>query len=84
MKLTIFAHYYDQHMMESETWGFGFVIMVSLILAITLTVIYTAKSTNNKSSRQGSNIEPLDIAKSRYAKGEITKAQFDEMKKDLK
>jgi putative membrane protein len=33
--------------------------------------------------RQGAN-DPLTIAKQRYAKGEITKEQFDQINKDLK
>ena len=31
----------------------------------------------------GENMTPLDIAKARYAKGEITKEQFEQLKKDL-
>jgi putative membrane protein len=31
----------------------------------------------------GENLTPLDIAKTRYAKGEITKEQFEQLKKDL-
>lgn len=37
----------------------------------------------NKVVGQTSNDEPLNILKVRYAKGEITKEQFEQMKKDL-
>ena len=36
-----------------------------------------------RSSRQGSQTSPLDIARQRYARGEITREQFEQIKKDL-
>ena len=34
--------------------------------------------------RQAGSDHPLEIARARYAKGEITKEQFDQLKNDLK
>jgi len=47
-----------------------------------LDLVYRTINSNHSSPKD--NTSPLDIAKSRYAKGDITKAQFHELKKDLK
>jgi putative membrane protein len=49
-------------------------------------VIWGIMRLTRDGSTKGGNGEkpsPLDIAKERYARGEITKEQFEQMKKDL-
>jgi putative membrane protein len=59
--------------------GFLFIVFWAVIISLIIWAIrkYTG-STGNISSKS-----PLDIAKERYAKGEITKEQFEQLKKDL-
>lgn len=67
-------------------WGFGGWIMGLLFLIIIIAVVFVIVfSFRNKNTLTGSsgNETPLEILKKRYAKGEITKKEFDEMKKDL-
>jgi putative membrane protein len=55
-----------------------------LIWLVVLAIIILAVYLMARSARQtGPGESPLDILKARYAKGEITKEEFDQMKRDL-
>lgn len=77
--------YYDHHgwhMMNS--WFGGAVMWIIIFLLILLLVYLFVRSTRRPAAPYEAGREtPLEIAKKRYARGEITKAEFEEMKKDL-
>jgi putative membrane protein len=62
--------------------GLGMLIMIifwaGLIALITWIVVKLVRS-----GQQPSAETPLEVAKTRYAKGEITKKEFEQLKKDL-
>jgi len=62
--------------------GLGMLLMIifwaGLIALITWVIVKLVRSGQKQSSDS-----PLDIAKVRYAKGEITKKEFEKLKKDL-
>ena len=62
-------------------------IWLILLLGGTLALIIWGikKLTGRRDSGAGSTTErnPLDIARERYARGEISKDEFDQLKKDL-
>lgn len=53
-----------------------------LVLAIITATVYLLAH-RSKQSDHSRNHNPMAIAKTRYAKGEITKQQFDEIKRDI-
>jgi putative membrane protein len=64
--------------------GFGFVgllMQVIIWVAIIYGIIWFIKSMKN--GKMGGADTALEILKQRYAKGEITKKEFEEMKKDI-
>ncbi len=75
-------------MMDGIGWGgmwFGSIFWL-LIIGVIIWVVVT--SINNSNRRDLSNNFPqqesaLDILKKRYAKGEINKEEFEQMKRDL-
>ncbi len=58
--------------------GLGWVLVIIAIMAL---VVWAVRSTQAHAIASGESA--LDILKMRYAKGEITKEQFDSMKRDL-
>jgi len=64
-------------------WGMGFwwvggLIIVGLFIWFVVTIL--RRSSNHHNIHEES---PLDILKKRYARGEISKEEFDRMSKDL-
>jgi len=70
------------HMMN---FGLGGIFMWAIFFIIIVGVLYLIVQSNKPKSYDSSFIEnPIDILKKRYAKGEITKEEFEKMRKDLK
>ncbi len=72
-------------MFHNMFWGgmwFGWIFwIIVLVLVFWLIVSSKSKQQNNRPLSHAET--PLDILKKRYAKGEITKKQFDQIKKDI-
>lgn len=59
-------------------WFFWLVILIVIIW-----VIVNQLNKGNQGSQLSQSESTLDILKKRYAKGELTKEQFEQMKKDI-
>jgi putative membrane protein len=73
---------------EGMHWGisFGWIWMVlfwAAVIAIIIWVIKKLTERQTTSSDTTRSEKPLDIARERYAKGEITREEFEQLKKDL-
>jgi putative membrane protein len=67
-------------------WGMGLMMLLGLIFwggVIALIVWAITRMTRRETHSGGGQPGPLDIARERYARGEITKEQFEQLKKDL-
>ncbi len=62
--------------------GFGWMFMVLFWALVILGIMYIVQTISRRPG-QGPEEKPLDILKKRYAKGEITKEEFERMKDDL-
>ncbi len=67
-------------MFHDMFWGlpFGGFFWIGIIVIVVILL-----SNRNKSNIQIPHETPLDVLKKRYAKGEISKEQFEQMKRDI-
>ena len=66
-------------------FGFGGIFMWIILLAIIGLVVYLVVRNQKKvsSGEHHEGVTPLDIVKKRYARGEISREEFEQLKKDL-
>jgi putative membrane protein len=65
------------------SWGYGGAFMWLIFLVLIGVVIYFVVRGEKWMKHSGSDESALDILKKRYAKGEITKQEYEKIKKEL-
>lgn len=74
-------HGYGQGM--TGFWCGGFLMWIIFIAIIAVLVYFILRISKHKETDELMSETPLHILKKRYARGEISKEEFDEMKKDI-
>jgi putative membrane protein len=74
---------YNYTMMDNCFGWLGFLMMLLIWGAIIGVAIYLIRTLANRSNTNSAHRDPLDIARERYAKGEITKEELADIKKEL-
>lgn len=84
MFMQFFSHYNDGYsMMGGSDWSWAlFMMLFWVVIFITLVVLVTRAVSTGQADGQKNN-DAISIAKTRYARGEITKKEFEQLRKDL-
>lgn len=62
----------------------SFIFFILIIIGIILFIVWLVKRATHPGTEQSkTNSKALEVLKERYAKGEISKEQFESIKKDL-
>lgn len=71
------------HMMGYGGYGGMFMWLIWIVIAAVIIYFVFNLSKRNGKSIDSENESPIEILKRRYAKGEITKDEFDRIKKEI-
>ncbi len=71
------------HWINGFGMGFGWIFMILFWVLVILGVVYLIKLVTGGSRKEEQTETALDILKKKYARGEISKEEFEEKKKDL-
>jgi putative membrane protein len=64
-------------------FGFGWIAMIIFWVLLILGIVYFVKMIAGSSKKEDKQDTAIDILKMRYAKGEISKEEFEKIKDDL-
>lgn len=77
-------YYYDGPMMDGSNWGWGALTMLVWLVFFVIIAMVVLRLLRGHEITPHGGPDPQDTIKQRYAKGEITKEEFEQLKKDLK
>ena len=63
--------------------GFGWIFMILFWALVVLGILALARWLFSTGGSGGSGRAPLDVLKERYARGEINREQYEQMRRDL-
>ncbi len=64
--------------------GYGWIFMILFWAVVAVVIAYVVRAAARTGCRTGEHEGPLDIAKKRYARGEITREEYELLRDDLK
>lgn len=73
----------DQYGHMMNFWGGHIVTWIILFVAVGALIYFITRAAQAQGPAPPSHETPLDVLKKRYARGDISKEQFEQMKKDL-